>query len=347
MPAIAARATVVPLLLLCLAAGGCAALAGGSGRATVPSPPSGVIESLEILHDASRGRDVPIKIYAPREGDGPFPVIVFSHGLGSSRQGYVYLGREWANRGYVAIHLQHVGSDSEVLRTKGLRAIYHAAYDAKEYAERPYDVSFVIDTLEARARERSGEIWGKLDLARIGVGGHSYGAHTALTLAGMLVNFPDDPGRSFRDERVKAALILSPPSMEWSPSPEAFVPISVPTMHMSGTRDRSRLWKTTLAHRRRAFDGIHGAPRFFLDIDGATHQTFADRETIGLAKRNGRLDRDDPPALAPRDAEHQRHVDLILEYSDLFWDAYLRDSNAARAKLQFAAPAGAVLERGE
>ncbi|MFA6954477.1 MAG: hypothetical protein WC538_01245 [Thermoanaerobaculia bacterium] len=347
MPTFGARATLVALSLLCVAFGGCASSGAGDARATAPPPPAGVVESLEILHDASRDRDVPIKIYAPRNGDGPFPVILFSHGLGSSRQGYVYLGREWASRGYVAIHLQHIGSDSEVLRTRGYRAIYHAAYDPKEYVERPHDVSFVIDTLEARARERSGEIWGKVDLTRIGVAGHSYGGHTTLTLSGMLVNFPDDGSRSFRDERVKAALILSPPSMTWSPSPEAFVPIGIPTIHMSGTRDTSRIWKTTLAHRRRAFDNIHGAPKFFLNIDGATHQSFADNETISLAKRNGRLDRDYLPELQPRNAEHQRHVDLILEYSDLFWDAYLRDAESARAQLQSAAPAGAALERGD
>ena len=202
--------------------------------------------------------------------------------------------------------------------------------------------------MEVRSKDAgAGAIWRKLDLARIGVGGHSYGAHTALTLVGMLVNFPEEKGRSFRDERVKAALILSPPTMDWSPDTEDFKAIRVPTMHMSGTRDTSWFWMTTLAHRRRAFDSIRGAPRYFLNIDGAGHLAFADRETVRLAKRNGRLDRDDPPLLVPRDAEHQRHVDLILEYSDAFWDAYLRDSERARDWLRAAQPAGAVLERGE
>lgn len=349
MPLLRARATRVALTLVCLAAlNGCALFQAADARVETPASPPGVVETLEILHDDARDRDVPIKIYAPKRGAGPFPVIIFSHGLGSSRQGYVYLGREWASRGFVSIHVQHIASDSEVLRTKGKWATFRAAYNSQEYADRPADVSFVIDVMEARATSADGgAIWRKLDLSRIGVGGHSYGAHTALALVGMLVNFPEEKDRSFRDERVKAALILSPPTMDWSPDTEDFASITVPTMHMSGTRDTSLFWMTTLAHRRRAFDSIRGAPRYFLNIDGAEHLTFADRETMELAKQNGRLDTAEPPALTSRDAEQQRHVDLILEYSDAFWAAYLTGSEKAKAFLQSAQPTGAVLERGE
>src|SRR3954467_15611250 len=38
--------------------------------------------------DAARQRSVPVKIYFPRGNGGPFPVIVFSHGLGGSRDSY-------------------------------------------------------------------------------------------------------------------------------------------------------------------------------------------------------------------------------------------------------------------
>lgn len=344
------RATGIALLTLCLGAfSGCASIRGTTSRvAPAAPPPPGVVETLELLHDSARDRDVPIKVYAPKSGTGPFPVIIFSHGLGSSRQGYVYLGREWASRGFVSIHEQHIASDSEVLRTKGRWATFRAAYNSDEYADRPEDVSFVIDVMEARAGEAGGEeIWRKLDLGSIGVSGHSYGAHTALALVGMLVNFPEEKDRSFRDERVKAALILSPPTMDWSPDTEDFASITVPTMHMSGTRDTSLFWMTTLKHRRRAFDSIRGAPRYFLNIDGADHLTFADRENMELAKRNGRLDSEEPPVLQARDVEQQAHIDLILEYSDAFWAAYLTGSEKAKERLQSAQPVGAVLERGE
>src|SRR6201999_1528495 len=46
--------------------------------------------------DTSRDRDLPVKIYVPTNGDGPFPLIVFSHGLGGSREGYDYIASQWA-----------------------------------------------------------------------------------------------------------------------------------------------------------------------------------------------------------------------------------------------------------
>jgi predicted dienelactone hydrolase len=39
------------------------------------------------LRDEKRGHDIPLKIYHPGGGAGPFPVVVFSHGLGGSREG--------------------------------------------------------------------------------------------------------------------------------------------------------------------------------------------------------------------------------------------------------------------
>jgi predicted dienelactone hydrolase len=65
-------------------------------------------------HDKARDRDVPVKLHYPKTGAGPFPVIIFSHGLGGSRDGYEYLGRHWASHGYVSVHLQHKGSDTAV-----------------------------------------------------------------------------------------------------------------------------------------------------------------------------------------------------------------------------------------
>src|SRR3954469_17976311 len=47
-------------------------------------------------HDAARNRDVPAKIHFPSDSTGPFPVIIFSHGLGGTREGYEYLARQWA-----------------------------------------------------------------------------------------------------------------------------------------------------------------------------------------------------------------------------------------------------------
>src|SRR5574343_2018349 len=63
--------------------------------------------------DNERRREVQAKLYMPRSAspENPVPLIVFSHGLGGSREGYSYLGASWAAQGYASLHLQHAGSD--------------------------------------------------------------------------------------------------------------------------------------------------------------------------------------------------------------------------------------------
>jgi len=67
------------------------------------------------VKDVGRSREVPIRVYLPKEKK-PAPVVLFSHGLGGSREGSAYLGNHWAARGYVAVFLQHPGSDDSALR---------------------------------------------------------------------------------------------------------------------------------------------------------------------------------------------------------------------------------------
>jgi predicted dienelactone hydrolase len=50
------------------------------------SSPGAIKNEVEVLrdvwHDPARERNVPVKIYSPNAGYAPFPVIIFSHGLG-------------------------------------------------------------------------------------------------------------------------------------------------------------------------------------------------------------------------------------------------------------------------
>src|SRR6476661_8029203 len=64
-------------------------------------------------HDARRNRDIPVRIYLP-SNDKPAPTVLFSHGLGGSRAGSKFLGEHWAAHGYVAVFIQHAGSDDAV-----------------------------------------------------------------------------------------------------------------------------------------------------------------------------------------------------------------------------------------
>ena len=177
--------------------------------AAKPGPFAVEVASYDWL-DKTRDRSVPVKIYFPKTGRGPFPVIIFSHGLGGSRDGYEYLGRHWASHGYVSVHLQHQGSDTAIWKgqARPLEALRNSLKDPRNAINRPLDVRFAIDQMEKLNTDR-GPLNGRLDLSRIGMAGHSFGAWTALAVIGEVFIGPGGREASLPDRRVKAAIAMS------------------------------------------------------------------------------------------------------------------------------------------
>jgi hypothetical protein len=79
------------------------------------------------VRDQKRSREIPIRVCLPKEKT-PAPIVLFSHGLGGSREGSAFLGNHWASRGYVVVFLQHPGSDDSVWKDK--QALTTAFWDA-------------------------------------------------------------------------------------------------------------------------------------------------------------------------------------------------------------------------
>ena len=81
--------------------------------ATTPAP-------LDLtVTDKSRKREIPIRVYLPAI-KVPAQVVLFSHGLGGSREGSPFMGKHWSARGYVCVFLQHPGSDTSIWQDKPL-----------------------------------------------------------------------------------------------------------------------------------------------------------------------------------------------------------------------------------
>jgi predicted dienelactone hydrolase len=132
-----------------------------------------------VLRDSARNKGLPVKIYYP-DGEGPFPVIIFSHGAFASKDTYWALGEYWASYGYVSIHPSHDDSRKDSGYRGGLMQVIR---DSRLWESRPRDISFVIDS-SGEIEKLAPELRGKLDRSRIGVGGHSYGAYTAQAIGG-------------------------------------------------------------------------------------------------------------------------------------------------------------------
>ena len=125
-------------------------LDGGAAEAGRSAPGPFTVGTLQLeWRDAQRDREVPVKIYFPKNATGACPVIVFSHGLGGTRDGYAYLGQHWASHGYVSVHLQHHGSDDATWRGAGrsVESMRAATMNVENSLNRPLDVSFALDQL--------------------------------------------------------------------------------------------------------------------------------------------------------------------------------------------------------
>lgn len=275
----------------------------------------------QTWHDEPRGRAVPVRIRLPASA-GPWPVVLYSHGLGGSREGADAWGEAWAAAGFVVVHLQHAGSDADVLR-QGLRNL-RAAASAEQLLARVGDVRFVLDEI-ARRQQAAVAPWRDVRLEAIGLAGHSFGAQTALALAGQ--RFPM-PG-SLADARVKAFIALSPSShRSRMPVQEQFGAISRPFFAITGSLDGDPFGGFKTGEPRAAvYDGLPRGQRALLWIDGADHMSFA-----GNAAR--RIDGRGPFRREPVAAEREPvHHAIVARRTALWWRAQLFDDDAARSAL--------------
>ena len=268
--------------------------------------------------DASRDRTVPLKIYR-RPSSEPQPVILYSHGLGGSREDNGYLGRHWAASGYIAVFMQHAGSDEKVWKSappeKRREALFRAA-NVKSFLDRNRDVSFVIDTIEAWNQHEGHALNGQMDLARIGMSGHSFGAVTTLSVAGRKFR----GNRSFPEPRISAFFAMSPnPGEQLSPK-DSFGHLQQPILLMTGTNDGSPVNPALRpADRLKVFNALPAGNKFQLVLNGGTHFAFSDKRRYA----------------SQRNPDHHPAIQAI---SLKFWDAYLRGAAEAKIWLQSMAP---------
>ncbi|MDR3403632.1 MAG: dienelactone hydrolase [Chthoniobacter sp.] len=279
------------------------------------------------VHDAARSRDIPIRVFLPA-ATSPAPVVLFSHGLGGSREGSPYLGEHWAARGYAVVFLQHAGSDTAVWKdvapAERMAAMKKAA-SVPNFFLRVQDVPVVLDQLALWNQQSGSPLAGRLDLNHIGMSGHSFGAVTTQAVSGQ--TFPAGAGQRFTDPRIKAAVAFSPDVPSNGDAKTAFGGVTIPWMLMTGTKDVAFVGKATVESREAVFPALPPGDKYEVVLDKAEHSAFSDRPLPGDSE--------------PRNPNHHR---VILALSTAFWDAYLKDDKDAKAWLNGDGPRG-VLEQ--
>lgn len=315
-----------------LTATGCATCPPPAMEGIVLDPPSDPVQTLYeprsdtesitiidlTIRDEERARPIPLRIWLP-EGGNASPVVLFSPGLGRDREDYGWLAESWARAGYAVVQMQHVDSDDSMNPLLQIRA----AFDPQVWRDRPLDVSAVLDALGSSP---SPELEGRLDLDRVAAAGHSYGAFTVMIAAGGLLMDATGRPQNLGEDRLDAIVAISTPKNRGYSTREAYDPIRVPVLHMTGTRDAIPLFRSYPCHRRRGFEKIVNAPQMMVTIDGARHRDFSD---------------------GARSAEHERSRTraITIATTTSFLDSVLRRDTRALHWLSRAALPDAEFER--
>jgi predicted dienelactone hydrolase len=279
-------------------------------------PPGPSAKPLNVVvKDAARNREIPLRIYLPAE-KAPAPVVLFSHGLGGSRENNPYLGNHWAARGYVAVFIQHPGSDDSVWKSKPLGerlAAMRQAADLQNFMLRVKDIPAVLDQLARWNKEDGNELKERMDLDHVGMCGHSFGAVTTQAVSGQHLPLT---GTTLTDKRIKAAIAFSPSAPRNRDTKQEFGEVKIPWMLMTGTKDVAPIGDQDVNSRLAVFPALPTGDKYELVLNDAQHSAFGDRPLPGETLQ--------------RNPNHHR---VILALSTAFWDAYLRNDAQAKAWL--------------
>ncbi len=320
-----------------------------------PGPYDVMTLDLVLLRDKSREKDLEVTIRFPKKAAatphgvvhdnfGPFPIVVFSHGMGGSRKAFAETTEFWASHGYVVVCPTH--SDSvELQRRENKNAAADFVKNPKAYTSRVQpvdrldDIKFILDsmnTIEELPEARQHVL--RIDRERVGMAGHSAGAMTTQMASGVHVRGLrgiDDKDltlrerlklRSVGDSRIDVGLIISGQGTTSRMfTAESWKDVPVPILVITGSKDTSPASDETPESRKHPYvysPGVAkgGKPAYLLWIEGATHSSYAGKQTSRL------LGEGDVPDI-------EMIVRLTNATTLAMLDAYLKDSEEAKAWL--------------
>jgi fermentation-respiration switch protein FrsA (DUF1100 family) len=194
------------------------------------------IATRELDFQRGKDRPLPTTVWYPTEGEKPFPLIVFSHGLTSEPEAYATVLKAWARAGFV------------VAAPKFPHTKYQAKdYDPLDVINQPADVSEVITRMLAYGKAH-GDL---IDPARVAAAGHSAGGITTVGL------FSGN-----RDKRLTAGVVLSGRQV----LPVPFQGMPVPMLFVHGKLDKT----VPYADGKATFDAVRW-PKALLTVTEGGH----------------------------------------------------------------------------
>jgi len=245
------------------------------------SEPGGSYEAITRNPEITatlRGKAV--RAAQPYAGDGPYPLVIISHGHPGNRFLMSHTAESLASKGYVVASIDHTDSTYDSVQN----------FQSTLY-NRPLDQRFVIETLAGLAGNDP-LLGDMIDGDTVGVIGYSMGGYGLVNNLGggyndeLVDNFMAPPNallaahtsgnpeyRANLDSRIKAGVAVGP----WGKNTnfwraEDLAGINVPTFYIAGSADTVSGYENGT---RAIFEGAVNSDRYLLTFKNAGHNAGA------------------------------------------------------------------------
>jgi dienelactone hydrolase len=239
---------------------------------------------------------------------GRFPLVVFSHGFGGCGTQSIFFTEELARHGYVVAAPDHKDAVCSVEGTGSLRFIKpdESFSRPERWSEATHRGRGTDLRLASQWALQSAELGAQIDPDKIGVVGHSLGGYTALGLAGGW--------RSWKDDRLKAALLFAPYAAPFVVHGRLSA-LNVPVMYQAADRDLLITPSSV-----RAAYALSNSPKYYAQLRDGTHFEWTNLLCIGTRTSS-------------RCLTSRPNARLINAYGIAFLDSYLKGQTRALQRL--------------
>lgn len=249
----------------------------------------------------------------PVRTDGPYPLIIISHGYPGNRFLMSHTGENLASKGYIVVSIDHAESTYDDQQAFG-STLYH----------RPLDQRFVLTSLASMSAQSEEVFSNIIDATNTGIVGYSMGGYGLVNNLGAgfseesVGGFMAPPNRlleehassnpSYRsnlDSRIKAGFAVAPWGMNagfWQS--EDLAGITVPTFYLAGDRDSVAGYENGP---RAIYESAINSERYFLTFHGAGHNAGA-------------------PIGVPNELDNSENEEAAGHYREENWDSVVMNN---------------------
>lgn len=288
---------------------------------------------------------------SPAAKEGPFPLVMFSHGAFGCAVNSAYFCEYLARLGFVVVAADYEdtippdftkqlafsrlgeGDTAPMMRMLGIAKEFVAVFNEDREKCLWYmgtfrlgPARFVLDQILDMSRKDGSPLRGLIDENVVGVCGHSLGGLTSLGIIGA------HPDPKMRHEAVKAALIFSAPVY---PFEKTISNIRMPVMNLCGDNDPNALGPEHT--RDELYDNV-AAPRFGMILRNANHFTFGnprcdDLSTVRRTNSHARVIQDYGTAFFRRYLKGDQTMDPRLTRNDDLFAFYKEEMAAGKEQV--------------